>query len=602
MLRQSRLEAGFASSTTVSGRATFPGKSYCWRGQKLVPLAKCTALFRSQTQHLQSSARLLQGSGLHCRRSGFFGDARLRFWDKSGGHPGGTHLIDRRQRSPSYAPSSRYWRASGFRRFRSRVSMHREAESDQDISVEIDSASGDNAGNNHVGQHAPEQEASANSMASWLQFVQKRRFPERLRIVVLCFLAFLINNIDRINLSVAILPMRHEFGWSSTTVGIIQSAFFWGYLLTQLPGGYLADRYGGRSVLAFGVVSWSLMTFVTPMAARSSLPILLGARALLGVGEGVAMPAMNNLVSRWVPNQERSRALSLIYSGMYMGSVIGLLLCPLLMRNLGWQSVFYVFGALGFVWYFLWERFTSGSSPKESKIIDPQELEYLRKQLGRRRNKETVPTTVPARARVPWKLLLSHPATWAIMIGHFCCTWGYFLLLAWLPTYFNQALGFDLNASAFFSILPWLTMFVGANVSGWIADYLLSTRKFTTTAVRKMMQTIGFLGPASFLALVSSTQDPYSAVIYMAAALGLASFSQSGIYSNHGDIGPQYAGILLGMSNTLATVPGIVGVALTGWILDVTAGTWSIVFYTAIFFYLLGTVVYNAFGTGERVF
>jgi ACS family sodium-dependent inorganic phosphate cotransporter len=145
-------------------------------------------------------------------------------------------------------------------------------------------------------------------------------------------------------------------------------------------------------------------------------------------------------------------------------------------------------------------------------------------------------------------------------------------------------------------------MFVGANVSGWIADYLLSTRKFTTTAVRKMMQTIGFLGPASFLALVSSTQDPYSAVIYMAAALGLASFSQSGIYSNHGDIGPQYAGILLGMSNTLATVPGIVGVALTGWILDVTAGTWSIVFYTAIFFYLLGTVVYNAFGTGERVF
>lgn len=229
MLRQSRLEAGFASSTTVSGRAIFPGKSYCWLGQKLVPLAKCTALFRSQTQHLQSSARLLQGSGLHCRRSGFFGDARLRFWDKSGGHPGGTHLSDRRQRSPSYAPSSRYWRASGFRRFRSRVSMHREAESDQDISVEIDSASGDNAGNNHVGQHAPEQEASANSMASWLQFVQKRRFPERLRIVVLCFLAFLINNIDRINLSVAILPMRHEFGWSSTTVGIIQSAFFWGY-------------------------------------------------------------------------------------------------------------------------------------------------------------------------------------------------------------------------------------------------------------------------------------------------------------------------------------------------------------------------------------
>lgn len=530
-------------------------------------------------------------------QSSFFGHKKVRSDQITTLFSRSVHWIrSPTQRSPTHSRAGWTRRSRALRSGRC-IKMHRETESEEGAPPKLEGDPETISGNGQT-----EQGFQLEAGHLWSQVLRNRRLPERFRIVILCFLAFLINNIDRINLSVAILPMRYEFGWSSTTVGVIQSAFFWGYLLTQLPGGYLADRYGGRNVLAFGVVSWSLMTFVTPLAASSSLPVLLAARALLGVGEGVAMPAMNNLVSRWIPNRERSRALSLIYSGMYMGSVIGLSLCPRLMRSFGWQSVFYVFGALGFVWYLLWERFTSGSSPKDSKTIDTQETEYLRKELGRPRSRDSGSTTTLSNQSVPWRLLLSHQATWAIMVSHFCCTWGYFLLLAWLPTYFNQALGFDINASAFLSILPWLTMFVGANLSGWIADHLLSTGKFTTTTVRKMMQTIGFLGPASFLALVSSTQNPANAVIYMAMALGLASFSQSGVYSNHGDIGPKYAGSLLGLSNTLATVPGIIGVALTGWILDVTSGTWSIVFYTAIFFYLLGTVVYNTFGTGERVF
>ena len=439
------------------------------------------------------------------------------------------------------------------------------------------------------------------------------RVPERIRITILCFLAFMVNSIDRINLSVAILPMRSVFHWSSTTVGLIQSAFFWGYVLTQLPGGYLADRFGGRSVLAAGVIAWSAMTYLTPVASSFGLPSLLLARVLLGVGEGVAMPAMNNLISQWVPDRERSRSLSLIYSGMYMGSVIGLLACPRMIAANGWQSVFYIFGMTGLIWYVCWEIFTNASRPQDSVTIDDTELRYLEQEMQRRAPSSTdggggggdgTATEVGAarKQHVPWRRLLSERATWAIMIGHFCCTWGYFLLLAWLPTYFNQALGFDLHQSALLCVLPWLTMFLGANASGWIADAMLASGRFSTTVVRKIMQLIGFLGPAAFLALVAGTQDARLAVVYMAAALGLASFSQSGIYSNHADIGPQYAGSLLALSNTVATIPGIAGVALTGWLLDVTAGSWSVVFSTAIFFYLLGSVVYTAFGTGKRIF
>ncbi|KAJ8901650.1 hypothetical protein NDN08_003857 [Rhodosorus marinus] len=417
---------------------------------------------------------------------------------------------------------------------------------------------------------------------------------ERLSVVFLTFLSFIICNMDRINVSVAILPMREYYGWSQGTVGIIQSAFFWGYILTQIPGGYLADKYGGKKVLSFGVVAWSLMTFITPMAASASLPILLLARALLGIGEGVAMPAMNSIISTWIPPNERSRSLSLIYSGMYMGSVIGLLTCPFLIQSFGWPSVFYVFGLIGIGWYGLWQIFIS-PSPQESKTITESERKYILDRIPKKENKK-----LNKLSDIPWKKLFSSKHTWAIIVAHFCCTWGYFVFLTWLPTYFNLELGFDFGKSAFVSILPWLSMFTFANAGGFIADFLYANG-LTLTKVRKLMQTIGFMGPAVFLGLTARTADPILGVLFMTLALGLGSFSQSGVYANHQDIGPEYSGILLGISNTFAALPGIIGVALTGFILEGT-GSWDLVFGLAIGFYALGTIVYNALGTGERVF
>lgn len=162
-------------------------------------------------------------------------------------------------------------------------------------------------------------------------------------------------------------------------------------------------------------------------------------------------------------------------------------------------------------------------------------------------------------------------------------------------------MGLNLASSSFVSILPWLAMAVSANFGGWFADYLLS-KGFSVTFVRKLMQTIGLMGPAVFLGIVCFVSKPVTAVICMVLALGLGSFAQSGVYANHQDIGPEYAGILLGISNTFAAIPGIVGVALTGFILDRTGGAWYAVFALAIGFYLLGTVIYNWMGTGERVF
>ncbi|KAB5520386.1 hypothetical protein DKX38_024705 [Salix brachista] len=466
-------------------------------------------------------------------------------------------------------------------------------------------------------------------------------FPKRWVIVILCFSAFLLCNMDRVNMSIAILPMSAEYNWNPATVGLVQSSFFWGYLLTQIAGGIWADKVGGKTVLGFGVIWWSIATILTPVAAKAGLPFLLVSRAFMGIGEGVAMPAMNNILSKWVPVSERSRSLALVYSGMYLGSVTGLAFSPFLIHQFGWPSVFYSFGSLGTVWFAAWLS-KAHSSPLDDPQLRPAEKKLI---FANSFSKEPVKT-------IPWGLILSKAPVWALIVSHFCHNWGTFILLTWMPTYYNQVspsfqrrnetiksfaiflltncgrdlqpcdyiayksyfsivktaernillsvqvLKFNLTESGLFCVLPWLTMAFSANLGGWIADTLVS-KGLSVTTVRKIMQSIGFLGPAFFLTQLSHIDSPAMAVLCMACSQGTDAFSQSGLYSNHQDIAPRYSGVLLGLSNTAGVLAGVFGTAATGYILQ--HGSWDDVFKVSVGLYLVGTVVWNLFSTGEKI-
>ncbi|XP_027349105.1 ascorbate transporter, chloroplastic isoform X2 [Abrus precatorius] len=389
-------------------------------------------------------------------------------------------------------------------------------------------------------------EGNVPQVSSWW-----KHFPKRWVIVLLCFAAFLLCNMDRI------------------------------------LGGIWADKLGGKLVLGFGVVWWSMATILTPIAARIGLPCLLIMRAFMGIGEGVAMPAMNNILSKWIPVSERSRSLALVYSGMYLGSVVGLAFSPVLIHSFGWPSVFYSFGSLGSIWFALWLR-KAYSSPKDDPDLGVEE-----KRLILEGSASNAPVSF-----IPWKLILSKAPVWALIISHFCHNWGTFILLTWMPTYYNQVLKFNLTESGLLCVLPWLTMAAFANIGGWIADTLVR-KGLSITAVRKIMQSIGFLGPAFFLTQLSHVRTPAMAVLCMACSQGSDAFSQSGLYSNHQDIGPRYAGVLLGLSNTAGVLAGVFGTAATGYILQ--RGSWNDVFKVAVALYIIGTLVWNIFSTGEKV-
>jgi len=410
--------------------------------------------------------------------------------------------------------------------------------------------------------------------------------PQRYKIVGLCFLASVICYLDRVNISVAVIPMQAQFGWSDSIKGLVLSSFFVGYLIMQVPSGWLANRVGGVMVLGVAVIWWSVFTMLTPAAALVSIPVLILARIALGLGEAATYPASYYLFSRWVPERERSRSVALLLSGIPLGTLTALLASGWLVDRFGWSSVFYGFGLLGIIWAVAWFR-VAGDEPARHPDMTAAELALL-------------PTVSrPATVAIPWRLLLSKPAVWALIVNHFCSNWVLYILLAWLPSYFHDTQGVSVIGAGIYSAAPWLTMFVMVNVAGWCADRLRAGG-VALTRVRKIMQSTGLLGSAAALLVAQNAQSLPAAVLCMCAALGFLACTWSGWAPNHLDIAPRYADILIGISNTFGTLPGVVGVAVAGWLVDVTGG-YAAIFALVAVINLLGTAVWIAFASGERI-
>lgn len=410
--------------------------------------------------------------------------------------------------------------------------------------------------------------------------------PYRYRVVLLCSLAVFVCYIDRVNISVAIIPMAADLAWSPEMQGRVLSAFFVGYLLLQVVGGRLADRYGGKAVLAGGVLCWSLFTMLTPPAAAAGFAVLIVARVLMGMGEAVTFPSIYTLYSRWIPLTERSRAVALTNSGIPLGTVFALVVTPLIVGWLGWPWAFYLFGLAGVAWYLLWRAQVS-SRPGDHPHVGAAELRDISAGIPPRDDAESV----------PWRRLLTCRAVWAIIVAHFCNNWSLYVLLSWLPTFINQGLGVDYASVGWVTMVPHLGSFVFLNVAGNVTDRLIAGG-MPVGRVRKLMQTIGFGGIAAALLIVGHVETVWLAILVMTVGNMLAAFVTGGFSVNHMDVAPRYAGTLMGITNTAGTIPGIVGVYITGVILE-TTGSWALVFGVAAAVTLLGLAVYLLFASGE---
>ncbi|KAF8397341.1 hypothetical protein HHK36_016254 [Tetracentron sinense] len=421
---------------------------------------------------------------------------------------------------------------------------------------------------------------------------------ERVKMVLTLSLALALCTADRAVMSVAIVPFSLAHGWSRSFSGIVQSSFLWGYLLSPIAGGVLVDYYGGKIVMAWGVALWSLATCLTPWAANTSIWVLLSMRVLVGVAEGVALPSMNNMIARWFPQTERSRAVGLAMGGFNLGSAIGLMLSPILMSQGGVFGPFVIFGLCGLLWILVWIT-TISSTPAHHPQISKNELEFILN----KRQKYLMPATEnklkKTKAIPPFRSLLSKMPTWALISANAMHSWGFFVILSWMPIYFNMIYNVDLRQAAWFSAVPWIMMAILGYFAGVWSDMLIRNGT-SVTSTRKIMQSIGFVGPGIALIGLNAAKSPSIASIWLTVAVGLKSFSNCGFLVNLQEIAPQFAGVLHGMSNTAGTLAAIVGTIGAGFFVEWLGSFRGFLMLTS-FLYFLSALFWNIFSTGELV-
>ena len=417
-------------------------------------------------------------------------------------------------------------------------------------------------------------------------------------LVFMTVLAVYICMIDRIAISIAIIPMAEDNGWSPTVQGAVMSAFFLGYVTLQIPAGYLSDRFGGKWVLGLGVLFWSLFTLLTPASAALGITVLLACRFLMGVAEAVTWPSIYSLYSRWVHPDRRASAVGLMNSGISGGAVIALICTPWLISVWSWQGAFYLYGALGILWFAVWAPLAR-SRPADKTDWDTADAVLAAAEAGSGADQNDV-SAQPVYPRLTVRGMLRSRAVWAVAVAHVCINWSLYLVLSWFPTFVNRELGADLQLAGFLALAPTIVSLVMAPLAGRLFDRLV-TKGYDRLIVRRVMQSLAFVGITAAMMAITLTDSLILSVTVITLSNALTAFSIGGFATNHLDIAPNQSGLLMGVTNTLAAVSSSASVFVSGWIQDLSGG-WDAVFLTAAGVSVFGAVIYGSLSGVERGF
>ncbi|XP_002936892.1 vesicular glutamate transporter 3 [Xenopus tropicalis] len=434
--------------------------------------------------------------------------------------------------------------------------------------------------------------------------------PKRYIIAMMSGLGFCISFGIRCNLGVAIVEMvnnntvyvdgkpemqKAQFNWDPETVGLIHGSFFWGYIITQIPGGFIANKLAANRVFGAAIFLTSILNMLIPSAARVHFGCVISVRVLQGLVEGVTYPACHGMWSKWAPPLERSRLATTSFCGSYAGAVIAMPLAGVLVQYIGWPSVFYIYGVFGMCWYVFWLLHAT-ESPAAHPSITFEERTYIETSIGEGSNLVTT-----GKFKTPWKKFFTSMPVYAIIVANFCRSWTFYLLLISQPAYFEEVFGFPISKVGLLSAVPHMVMTIIVPVGGQLADFLRSRKILSTTTVRKIMNCGGFGMEATLLLVVGYSHTKAISISFLVLAVGFSGFAISGFNVNHLDIAPRYASILMGISNGVGTLSGMVCPLIVGAMTkNKTREEWQNVFLIAAIVHYSGVIFYGIFASGEK--
>ncbi|XP_020810473.1 sialin [Drosophila serrata] len=385
------------------------------------------------------------------------------------------------------------------------------------------------------------------------------------------------------------------FDWSEPLQGTLLSCYFWGYLVSQIPLAHVAENFSAKWVMLFSVAINVVCTLLTPVFTNLHFGGLILMRVLEGVGGGASFPAMHVMIASWAPPTERMVMSTIIYVGTSAGTALSILLAGVLSSQWGWESVFYVMGGLSCIWMLLWIILVQ-DNPNKQRFISPEERHMITSSLGTESKVEHHPP-------VPWAKVFKSVPFWAILIAHTCSNFGWYMFLIEIPFYMKQVLKFNVASNAALSALPYFPMIIFSIVLGKLLDTLQAKGKISTTFARKTATSICTLIPGvCLLVLCYIGCRHYEAVTVMSVGIVAMGAMFSGFLSNHIDIAPNFAGTLVALTNTAATLPGIVVPLFVGFVTkgNQNIGAWRIIFGVTIVLFALEFLVFVIFGSGSE--
>jgi ACS family glucarate transporter-like MFS transporter len=373
----------------------------------------------------------------------------------------------------------------------------------------------------------------------------------------------ILTYLDRLNLSIAGKFIQDEFSIPLKTMGWILSAFLLGYSLSQVPGGYLSDRYGPRRVLISAIAWWSILTATTALAPGLFLTRWFGVawsfavvRFLIGTGEAPSSPAYTKVVANWMGSRRRGLGSSFNLLGIGLGGALTPVLITFIMQRWGWRAAFYGCGLLGILvaaaWYFL-----ATDRPDQHHRVNREEIDLI--DHGRPECSQ-----LASGKRVPWGRIFTNRSIIALVLGYFCQGFPIYFFHTWLFIYLVRVRGFTLTEGGLYGATPYLAIALASPLGGLCSDF--AVRNFGKRLGQRVAVWVGMFSSAFLLWEGAHTGNKVTAILLLAAAAGCNMFASVTFWAACIDLGHEYSGSVAGLMNTFGNLGGFFSPVITAYI------------------------------------
>lgn len=405
----------------------------------------------------------------------------------------------------------------------------------------------------------------------------------RSRVLGLMFLLTVVTYLDRVCIGTMAPAIAEELGMGPRQMGTVFSAFILGYVLFEIPGGWLADRYGARALLPRIVVWWSIFTAATAWAR--SYTSLVVVRFLFGAGEAGVFPACATVVLRWFPEAERGRANGILLMGSRVGGAVAPALVIALMGALGWRGTFLAFAVLGIVWaagWLAWYR----NRPQEHAGVSAAELGEIRAGAPQ-----------PPPARLDWGRACRSRNLWALCAMYSGYTYGLYFYLTWLPSYLRQERGLSWAGVGVGAALPMLAGAAATLAGGYWTDRLV--KRLGLRWGRRLPAMAGLLGASALLAVAALTPSTAVSLAALALSFGSADLVLAVCWATCIDLGKQNAGSVAGAMNSLGQIGGMLSPWILGFLLERT-GSFTVPLLISAVYYAVSAALWLLIDASEE--